>query len=232
MGRSTSRAVRMAVSEGRPSRRKKPPGILPAAYMRSSMSTVSGKKSNCSFGSDDATAVTSTCVSPSVIRTAPSARPARRPPSIRKTRPSMSRSSVCGWMFAMADEPPGSSGLYRPLCPAGRFGSFGQYSVVSLTCLLLACRSRPKTDRLASHPGGWTLVLGVFLLPDVTEGRIARPPTLPPDPQALDHRSILRHILAADVFEQPLSLPDHLEQTTPGVVVLAVGLEVLRQVVD
>src|SRR5207249_10985746 len=131
-------------------------------------------------------------------------------------------------MFAMADEPPGSSGLYRPLCPAGRFGSCGQYSVVSLTCMLLACRSRPKTDRLASHPGGWTLVLGVFLLPDVTEGRIARPSTLPPDPQPLDQGSILRNVFAPYVFQQPLALADHLEQPSPGVVILAVGLEVLR----
>jgi hypothetical protein len=51
-GRSVSRAVRMAVSEGRPSRRKNPPGILPAAYIRSSTSTVSGKKSMPSRGLD------------------------------------------------------------------------------------------------------------------------------------------------------------------------------------
>jgi hypothetical protein len=75
-------------------------------------------------------------------------------------------------------------------------------------------------------------VLGVFLLPDVTEGRISRPPTLPPDPQSLDQGSILRDILAADVFEQPFPLPDHLEQPAPGVMILAMGLEVLRQVVD
>jgi hypothetical protein len=59
-----------------------------------------------------------------------------------------------------------------------------------------------------------------------------RPPTLPPDPQALDQGSILRHILTPDVLEQPLALPDHLEQPEPGVVILAVGFEVLRQVVD
>ncbi len=45
MGRSTRRAVRMPSSEGRPSRRGNEPGILPAAYRRSSKSTVSGKKS-------------------------------------------------------------------------------------------------------------------------------------------------------------------------------------------
>ena len=49
-GRSMSRQVRIASVDGRPSRRKKLPGILPAAYIRSSTSTVSGKKSNWSLG--------------------------------------------------------------------------------------------------------------------------------------------------------------------------------------
>jgi hypothetical protein len=40
----------MASVEGRPSRRKNEPGILPAAYERSSTSTVSGKKSKPSRG--------------------------------------------------------------------------------------------------------------------------------------------------------------------------------------
>ena len=82
-GRSISRAVRIAVSEGRPSRRKNDPGILPTAYIRSSTSTVSGKKSSCSFGCAEATAVTSTCVSPTVTTTAPSARLASLPDSKR-----------------------------------------------------------------------------------------------------------------------------------------------------
>ena len=38
-GRSVRRAVRMASVDGRPSRRKKEPGILPPAYRRSSYST-------------------------------------------------------------------------------------------------------------------------------------------------------------------------------------------------
>lgn len=49
-GRSMSRQVRMASVEGRPSRRKNEPGMRPAAYIRSSTSTVSGKKSKCSLG--------------------------------------------------------------------------------------------------------------------------------------------------------------------------------------
>ena len=48
-GRSISRQVRIASSDGRPSRRKNEPGMRPAAYIRSSTSTVSGKKSNCSL---------------------------------------------------------------------------------------------------------------------------------------------------------------------------------------
>ena len=39
------RAVSVAFSPERPSRLKNEPGILPAAYMRSSTSTVSGRKS-------------------------------------------------------------------------------------------------------------------------------------------------------------------------------------------
>ena len=49
-GRSMRRQVRMASSDGRPSRRKNEPGIRPRAYMRSSTSTVRGKKSNWSLG--------------------------------------------------------------------------------------------------------------------------------------------------------------------------------------
>ncbi len=49
-GRSMRRQVRIASSPGRPSERKNEPGILPAAYIRSSTSTVRGKKSKCSLG--------------------------------------------------------------------------------------------------------------------------------------------------------------------------------------
>ncbi len=64
-GRSIRRQVRIASSEGRPSRRKNEPGIRPAAYIRSSTSTVSGKKSKCSFGCLDALVADSTMVSSS-----------------------------------------------------------------------------------------------------------------------------------------------------------------------
>jgi hypothetical protein len=64
-GRSMSRQVRIASSEGRPSRRKKEPGIRPAAYMRSSTSTVRGKKSKCSLGCLPAVVAESSIVSSS-----------------------------------------------------------------------------------------------------------------------------------------------------------------------
>src|SRR5262245_13168656 len=67
------RAVRIARSVGRPSRLKKPPGIFPAAYMRSSTSIVSGKKSAPSRPSVRPWAVARTMVSPERMTTAPSA---------------------------------------------------------------------------------------------------------------------------------------------------------------
>ena len=79
IGRSTMRAFRVAFSEALPSRLKNPPGILPAAYIFSSMSTVSGKKSAPSRASVRPTAVASTIVSPDRTTTAPSACLASRP---------------------------------------------------------------------------------------------------------------------------------------------------------
>ncbi|RAO50534.1 hypothetical protein PSN01_04508 [Micromonospora saelicesensis] len=78
-GRSISRQVRIASSLGRPSRRKNEPGMRPAAYIRSSTSTVSGKKSNCSFGCLPAVVAERTTVSPSWAMTEPAAWRASRP---------------------------------------------------------------------------------------------------------------------------------------------------------
>ena len=64
-GRSINRQVRMASVLGRPSRRKNEPGILPIAYIRSSTSTVRGKKSKCSLGCLDAVVAHSSMVSSS-----------------------------------------------------------------------------------------------------------------------------------------------------------------------
>ena len=63
-GRSVSRATKMDSVEARPSRRKKLPGIRPAAYMRSSNSTLRGKKSSPSRAVLDMPAVASNMLSP------------------------------------------------------------------------------------------------------------------------------------------------------------------------
>ena len=64
-GRSINRAARIASVDGRPSRRKNDPGIRPAAYMRSSTSTVRGKKSKPSRGWLEAVVVDRSIVSSS-----------------------------------------------------------------------------------------------------------------------------------------------------------------------
>src|ERR1700710_808690 len=65
------RAVSVAFSLDLPSRRKNEPGILPAAYMRSSTSTVSGRKSTSRR--PPMVAVLRTIVSPWLTTTAPPA---------------------------------------------------------------------------------------------------------------------------------------------------------------
>src|SRR2546421_7337365 len=70
-GRSIMRAVSVPFSPARPSRLKNEPGIFPAAYMRSSTSTVSGRKSTSRML--PAVAVERTMVSPIRTTTAPEA---------------------------------------------------------------------------------------------------------------------------------------------------------------
>src|SRR5688500_5440349 len=94
IGRSIRRADRISVSAGRASRLKNPPGILPAAYMRSRYSTVSGKNGN-RVGSSCATAVQSNTVSPYVSSTAPCACRAIRPVSSTRRRPANIHSFLC-----------------------------------------------------------------------------------------------------------------------------------------
>src|SRR5690242_18497689 len=74
-----SRQVRIASVDGRPSRRKNEPGMRPTAYIRSSTSTVSGKKSKCSLGVLPAVVADRTVVSPSWTITEPAACLASRP---------------------------------------------------------------------------------------------------------------------------------------------------------
>ena len=102
MGRSIMRAVRIARSVGRPSRLKKPPGIFPAAYIRSSTSTVSGKKSAPSRASIRPCAVASTIVSPDRTTTAPSACLASLPVSNVMSCPPTVTLTVVGLSVATA----------------------------------------------------------------------------------------------------------------------------------
>src|SRR5580704_12128855 len=82
------RAVSVAFSPARPSRLKKEPGILPAAYIRSSTSTVSGRKSTSRRL--PAVAVQRTTVSPERTTTAPEACLASLPVSNEISLPSIS----------------------------------------------------------------------------------------------------------------------------------------------
>ena len=103
-GRSINRQVRIASSVGRPSRRKNDPGMRPTEYMRSSTSTVSGKKSNWSFGFFDAVVALSSNVPPSrETVTDPAACRASRPVSKVTVRVpcaplSMTASAVAIWV--------------------------------------------------------------------------------------------------------------------------------------
>src|ERR1700729_3163198 len=82
------RAVSVPFSPGRPSRLKNEPGILPDAYIRSSTSTVSGRKSTSRRL--PATAVQRTIVSPCLTTTAPDACFAIRPVSNEISLPEIS----------------------------------------------------------------------------------------------------------------------------------------------
>src|SRR6185312_3220245 len=86
------RAVSVPFSPGRPSRLKNEPGIFPAAYMRSSTSTVSGRKSTSRRL--PATAVQRTIVSPWRTTTAPEACFAILPVSNEISLPAISTETV------------------------------------------------------------------------------------------------------------------------------------------
>src|SRR6187200_1762630 len=94
IGRSIMRAVSVARSVARPSRLKKPPGIFPAAYIRSSTSTVRGKKSASGRESVRPTAVARIMVSPLRTTTAPSACFASLPVSKRSSAAPTSTDTV------------------------------------------------------------------------------------------------------------------------------------------
>src|SRR4051794_26242681 len=87
------RAISVAFSPARPSRLKNEPGILPAAYIRSSTSTVSGRKSTSRRL--PAVAVARTTVSPALTTTAPEACLAILPVSKAISVPPISTATRC-----------------------------------------------------------------------------------------------------------------------------------------
>src|SRR3954467_12367107 len=92
IGRSIMRAVSVPFSPARPSRLKNEPGILPAAYMRSSTSTVRGRKSTSRRL--PMVAVLRTIVSPWRTTTAPEACLAILPVSNEISLPEISTETV------------------------------------------------------------------------------------------------------------------------------------------
>ena len=112
-GRSIRRAISVAFSPARPSRLKNEPGILPAAYMRSSTSTVSGRKSTSRRF--PAVAVLKTTVSPAVTVTAPEACLAILPVSKAISVPPTSTVTRCTsdiWVSSFS----AAATRWRPLC--------------------------------------------------------------------------------------------------------------------
>ncbi len=142
-GRSVRRQVRIAGSPGRPSRRKTPPGIFPAAYMRSSTSTVSGKKSMPSRGFD-VTTVLRMVVSPTRTSTAPSAWGASLPVS----RVISSPAALMGPVTRMAPLPSESGMGTLPLSPGwGERRERGDSQLSPSGSTLFPCADRREEAR-------------------------------------------------------------------------------------
>ena len=96
IGRSVIRAANVASVPGRPSRLKNEPGIFPIAYIRSSKSTVRGKKSVPGRASPSQSVVSIT-VSPYRIVTDASVLGASRPIPSSKTVPPISLEKTWVW---------------------------------------------------------------------------------------------------------------------------------------
>src|SRR6266576_2453575 len=197
------RAVRIARSVGRPSRLKKPPGILPAAYMRSSTSTVSGKKSAPSRGSIRPCAVANTIVSPERTTTEPSACFASLPVSNVISRPPTVTLTSARRSVATAID-----------CPPLRFA--GEWGLESASAAALARISTlPRLSRARVWPG-----LGVHFA------------GLPAQSQFLDQCAVSLQVVLLEIGQETPSPADELEQPATRVVIFRVRTQVLRQIVD
>src|SRR5947209_3846189 len=124
MGRSIMRADSVARSPARPSRLKNEPGIFPAAYIRSSTSTVRGRKSTSRRF--PAVAVQRTIVSPAWTTTAPEACLANLPVSNEISLPAIStetRVTASDIFSSLLLRPSVGGVLLVSLSPNGQHGS-------------------------------------------------------------------------------------------------------------
>src|SRR5581483_7883730 len=195
----------MACSVGRPSRRKNEPGIFPAAYIRSSTSTVRGKKSIPSRMPRLAWAVTRTVVSPTDTTTAPSAWGASRP--VEKVRD-------------LPVSPMGADAVIGPvmeLLLSSLFGS-GRGAGSQLACS--GARRMATDNRLRRRRKTFE------------ERRTAPRRPLPAKPEPGDERPVPLDVVAAEVVEQATSPADKHQQPPAGVMILLVDLQVRREHVD
>src|SRR5579884_3186316 len=196
------RAVRIARSVGRPSRLKKPPGIFPAAYIRSSTSTVSGKKSAPSRASVLPCAVPRTTVWPLETTTAPSACFASFPVSNLISRPPISTDTETG-------TPAGCSASTIDISPYSStqlYAKGGDWVSVRLL-LLMEQRARPSSTLLVFSE-------------------------LAAEAELLDEGAVALHVLPLQVVQEPAAPTDELEQPAARIVVVPVGAQVLGQRVD
>src|SRR5438874_2660541 len=204
-GRSIRRQVRMAWSLGRPSRRKNEPGILPAAYIRSSMSTVSGKKSMPSRTPLSALAVTSTKVSPIRPMTAPWDWGASRP---------VSNDRVLSVPLIGPDTEMASA-MVAPSASAVSGRRRRASSQWSGTRNALTDPSSPRlaADRRSPPPAWLWDVLRLRLL-------------LAAQAELGDDLAVTLDVVVLHVVEQPPPTTDQLHQAPSGVMIALVNLEV------
>src|SRR5262245_37553754 len=210
-GRSVRRAVRIASSPGRPSRRKNGPGISPAAYARSSTSTVRGKKSSPSRGLLVAT-VDSTVVPPTFTTTAPAASAASCPVS-----------SVISSPSALIGPETETASLTRRFLSVMREASVPSCQRRKLLHMqelrALATDNRQPSRRL---------------LRNVKRGADVRSSheSLSTDAELGDERPVPLDVVASEVVEHSPTAADEHQESTLRVKVLLVDLPVLRQVAD
>src|SRR5665648_96049 len=235
-GRSISRQARIPSVDGRPSRRKNEPGILPTAYCRSSTSTVRGKKSNWSLGVLPAVVVDSRVVSWSRwATTAPPAWRARRPVSnrtVRVPKRPLSMTASADWISGPSMGMP--SFVEVP-------GHSGRSSIEVRGSRCEAPGPRATTGDRALGPG--VCLDGVVtvapgharrLTPDQPGPSRARagPERSATQAEPFDQAAVAVDVDLLQVAEEATPLADQEEQTTTRVVVVLVLLEVLGEVLD